>query len=298
MRPPSPERAFLTSSGNGHMQQWGVCMTERSHASSHSTGAMELLGIGGFSAFLAWMLTALYYLAPGIGEDGGFSDAFAVQLLAFVGVAVGHAALRFATQASRFNPFHPAVLGACTLVMVVAPVIAPATAAGLELPLPAVGAARFAAGVATALLFVDWLDLASRIRLQSYGRFVGGSLAAGGILYALSLFLPAPLQAAFCVLLALLGVSLLRFVTGRADRNEHPPPPTLRRAPTSGSSPARSSRPSSRSAPPSPSSSPTCSTPGSASSGSGSCSPSPVHSPSPSTPPRRAAPSGSPSCNA
>ena len=144
-------------------------------------GAMELLGIGGFSCFFGWMLVSYYWLFAEAIQDTPVAERDAIQLFVFAGLALGYLSLHLLAKNSRFDPFRLSAL---------------ATDAALALLLPI--AALFL-GLGGASLTVSWLDASSRIRVKSFPRFTSLSLVGGGALFVLAAIVPEAVQPVCCI---------------------------------------------------------------------------------------------------
>lgn len=200
-------------------------------------GAMELLGIGGFSCFFGWMLVSYYWLFAEFIQDTPVAERDAIQLFVFAGLALGYLSLHLLAKNSRFDPFRLSALATDAALALLLPIAALFLGLGVDVPSPVLCVVNLCAGLGGASLTVSWLDASSRIRVKSFPRFTSLSLVGGGALFVLAAIVPEAVQPVFCIVYALLSVGLLRFAGERAEGNADAPPPA--RARTPGSSPGR-----------------------------------------------------------
>lgn len=187
-------------------------------------GAMELLATGGFACFFGWMFVSYYWLFAVFIQDVPVAERDGIQLFVFAGMALGYLALHFAGKSARFDPFHLPVLATGAVLALLLPTTAVLLDLGVAVPVPVLCAVNLDAGLGGALLTVSWLDVGSRIKLQSLPRFTSLSMAAGGALFALAALVPESLQPVFCIIYAFLSVGLLRFAGERGEGNADAPP--------------------------------------------------------------------------
>ena len=187
-------------------------------------GAMELLATGGFACFFGWMFVSYYWLFAVFIQDVPVAERDGIQLFVFAGMALGYLALHFAGKSARFDPFHLPVLATGAVLALLLPTTAVLLDLGVAVPVPVLCAVNLGAGLGGALLTVSWLDVGSRIKLQSLPRFTSLSMAAGGALFALAALVPESLQPVFCIIYAFLSVGLLRFAGERGEGNADAPP--------------------------------------------------------------------------
>lgn len=202
----------------------GIPMDDSKAVSKRRIGAMELLGISGFACFFGWMFVSYYWLFTQFIQDRPLAERDGIQLFVFVGLVAGYLALHIAGKNVRFNPFKPSVLIAKTVFALILPFTALLLSYDLTIPSPVLCAVNFCTGIGGAFLTVSWLDVCSRIRLQSYGRFTSLSMAGGAALFALTALIPVVMQPVFCIIYALLSIGLLQFVGARGGNNDDAPP--------------------------------------------------------------------------
>lgn len=185
---------------------------------------MELLGIAGFAFFFGWMLVSFYWLFSEFPEGLPVAERDGIQLFVFFGLTLGYLVLHLLSKHSSFNPFSLPVRIASVVLAVLLPIAALALYVGIPLPLPVLAAVNLCAGLAGALLTVCWLDVASRIRMKSTGRFTSLAFFGGGVLFVLAAVVPTLLQPVFGIIYAFVSVGLLSFAGDRADGNRDAPP--------------------------------------------------------------------------
>lgn len=187
-------------------------------------GAMELLGIGGFSCFFGWMLVSYYWLFAEFIQDTPVAERDAIQLFVFAGLALGYLSLHLLAKNSRFDPFRLSALATDAALALLLPIAALFLGLGVDVPSPVLCVVNLCAGLGGASLTVSWLDASSRIRVKSFPRFTSLSLVGGGALFVLAAIVPEAVQPVFCIVYALLSVGLLRFAGERAEGNADAPP--------------------------------------------------------------------------
>lgn len=199
-------------------------MDEGKASSKRRIGAMELLGIGGFACFFGWMLVSYYWLFAEFIQDTPVAERDGIQLFVFAGMALGYLALHLASKSKKFNPFKLPALVTDAVLALLLPLAALLLSFDVPIPSPLLCVVNLCAGFGGASLTVSWLDVGSRIRVQSYARFTSLSLVGGGILFVLAALVPQAVQPVFCVVYALLSVGLLRFAGERGEGNLDAPP--------------------------------------------------------------------------
>lgn len=199
-------------------------MDDGNAVSKRRIGAMELLGIGGFACFFGWMLVSFYWLFAEYIQDVSVAERDVVQMFVFVGLVLGYFVLHLAGKNKRFDPFRFTWLVVAAVLAILLPLAAIALDFGAAIPSAALCAVNLCAGMGGALLTVGWLDVCSRIRLQSFRRFTSLSLVVGGVLFALVAIVPNRVQPAFCIIYALLSVGLLHFASARGGFTLNTPP--------------------------------------------------------------------------
>lgn len=199
-------------------------MDDEKAGSKRRIGAMELLGIGGFACFFGWMFVSYYWLFAVFIQDTPISERDGIQLFVFAGMALGYIALHLASKSAKFDPFKFPALVTDAVLALLLPASALLLSFDVALPTPVLCAVNLCAGFGGASLTVSWLDVSSRIRLQSFPRFTSLSMAGGGALFALAALVPEAIQPVFCIIYALLSVGLLRFAGERGEGNSDAPP--------------------------------------------------------------------------
>ncbi|MEG2934761.1 MAG: helix-turn-helix transcriptional regulator [Gordonibacter sp.] len=199
-------------------------MDDGNAVSKRRIGAMELLSIGGFACFFGWMLVSFYWLFAEYIQDVSIAERDVVQMFVFAGLVLGYFVLYLAGKNKRFDLFKIKWLATTAVLSMLLPLAAVVLDFGMTIPSAALCVVNLCAGIGGAVLTVSWLDVCSRIRLQSFRRFTSLSLVGGGILFTLVAMVPNRVQPAFCIIYALLSVGLLHFVSARGGSATCAPP--------------------------------------------------------------------------
>lgn len=186
--------------------------------------AMELLSIAGFAFLIGWMFVQFFWLFCDFPSHVPVSTRDFTQMWAFIGIPVGYVALHLLGRLPRFNVFSTPCVSVELVFAVALPIATFAMYNGALIPLPVVCTLNFLAGAAFAGLNLSWLDVCSRLKTTSYGRFTGLAYAGGTLLFALAAVSPESMQPAFIFIYVLCSVGLLVFATARADGNDERAP--------------------------------------------------------------------------
>ena len=87
-------------------------MTEGASTTKRHSGAMEFLGMEGFSLFFCWMLLSFYWLFAEFFADMPAAARDGVQLFVFGGITFGYALLHFVGRHPAFDPFSKPLVAA------------------------------------------------------------------------------------------------------------------------------------------------------------------------------------------
>lgn len=192
-------------------------MTEGTAAIKRHSGAMEFLGMEGFSLFFCWMILSFYWLFAEFFADTPSAARDGVQLFVFGGITLGYGILHFVGRYPAFDPFSKPLVAAVAAGTIMLPAASFAAYLGFDVPLPLLSAAALCAGLAGSMLTVSWLDVASRIRLRGYGRFTSLSLLGGGVLFVLVALMPPVVQPVLAAVASLVSITLLAFTSARGN---------------------------------------------------------------------------------
>ena len=176
--------------------------------------AMELVAIGGFSFFFAWMLLSFYWLPVSLFAGMPVAQRDFMQLPIFVGISIGYLGLHFLGK-TKLRLRQPQANIIEAVVGLLLPVVATVHVLGVHVPLAVFVVVGFLTGVGGAGLTVRWLDVSGRAKAASIERFAPMSLVGGGLLFAIASLLPSLTQPLFAALYVLASTGLLFFVCAR-----------------------------------------------------------------------------------
>ena len=181
---------------------------------------MEMLSMGGFGLFFAWMFICFYWLFCEFPPDTPTSMRDLSQMFIFVAVPVGFIVVHVRGKNPAFSPFATPMLIGSTVFAIVQPLVALIMYQGVHVPLVVVCVANFLVGLAAASIKLCWLDVCSRIGTDAYSRFTGLSLFVGGLLFSLVAFVPIGMQPIFAIAFILASLGLLNYASKHAPGNE------------------------------------------------------------------------------
>lgn len=187
-------------------------MGEGDAANGRGIGAFELLAMGGFAFFFAWMFLTFYWLPAQFFQEVAAAQRDLSLLFVFIGALVGYLAAHVAGKVERFNPCAPAYLAVLLVAALVQPAFLLALANGVQVPFAASYPVHLLTGVVGALFTVCWLHASSLLGASNLGRMVGFSLAGGGVLFVLVALLPDMAQPIAIMLLVCASDALLAYV--------------------------------------------------------------------------------------
>lgn len=186
--------------------------------------AVELLSLMGFAFLVAWMFVSFFWLFRDFPPDVPLAVRDLSQLAIFAGMPVGYVILHLLGRLPRFNLFSTVTIGVELVCGLLLPIVAFAIYQSVHVPLFVVIATNFLGGATSALLTVSWLDVLSRLRTTSYGRFTGLAFVGGSLLFALATLAPDAMQPVFSFAYLLFSICLLIFATQNADGNDERAP--------------------------------------------------------------------------
>ena len=187
--------------------------------STVNISSMEMLSMGGFGLFFAWMFICFFWLFCEFPPDVALVTRDFSQLFIFLAVPIGYLAIHFRAKNPEFNLFSTPVKVGSTVCAIVQPALAIAIYLGVHIPLPVVCVANFLVGLAAASTMLAWLDVCSRLDIVGYSRFTGLSLFVGGLLFCLVAFTPTIMQPIFALAFILVSFGLLSYSTKHAPGN-------------------------------------------------------------------------------
>lgn len=182
-------------------------------------GALELLAIGGFAFFFAWMFLTFYWLPARFFQEVAAAQRDLSLLFVFIGALAGYLVAHAAGKVERFNPCAQGFLAALLVAALVQPAFLLALACGVDVPFAVSYPVHLLTGVVGALFTVCWLHAASLLKTNNLGRLVGLSLAGGGVLFVLVAFLPDTAQPIAIMLLICASGALIYYVL-RSEKTE------------------------------------------------------------------------------
>lgn len=175
--------------------------------------AVELLGLMGFAFLLAWMFVSFFWLFRDFPPEVPLATRDLSQLAIFAGMPVGYVLMHLLGRMPRFNLFSTITTGVELVCGLSLPIVAFAIYQNVHVPLPVVCVTNFLGGATSALLTVSWLDVLSRLRTTSYGRFTGLAFVGGSLLFALATLALDAMQPVFSFAYLLFSICLLIFAT-------------------------------------------------------------------------------------
>ena len=187
--------------------------------SSAFLSSFEMISIGGFALYFAWMLLVFFWLFCDFPPDAALATRDMVQLGVFASTPVSFFILHMLGRNARFNVFATPVKVTAMVCAAVLPVVALVMYQGVRLPLVLVVVANVLVGFGAACINVAWLDVCSRLGIDHESRFTGLSLFGGGLLFVLVAFTPDMMQPIFALFYIALSVGLLAYVSRHAPGN-------------------------------------------------------------------------------
>lgn len=187
---------------------------------SINISSMEMLGIGGFGLFLAWMLICFYWLFCEFPPDAPTATRDFTQLFVFLAVPIGFIVIHLRGKNPEYNLFAMPMKVVASVLAVLQPIVALVMYQGVAVPLPVVCVVNFCVGLAAASIKLAWLDVCSRLNTEAYSRFTGLSLFLGGLLFVLVAFTPAIMQPIFAIAFIAGSFGLLSYSTKHAPGND------------------------------------------------------------------------------
>lgn len=199
-------------------------MGEEPKGTSINISSMEMLSIGGFGLFLAWMFVCFYWLFCEFPPELSTAMRDFTQLFVFCAVPIGYLIIHFRAKNPEYNLFSMPMKVGATVLAVIQPILAIVMYQGVYVPLPVVCVANVCVGLAAASFTLAWLDICSRLGTDAPSRFTGLSLFLGGLLFSLAAFTPAIMQPVFAIVFIAGSCGLLSYSTRHAPGNDNRAP--------------------------------------------------------------------------
>lgn len=182
--------------------------------------AVELISLGGFAFLLAWTFIGFFWLFRDFPPGVPLEVRDLTQLGVFASIPLGYGILHLLGKMPRFNLFSIPSMGAELVFSLLLPIMAFSMYRGMPMPLGAVATANVLAGMASAALLLSWLDVLSRLRTSSFGRFTSLAFVLAVLLFLFAVFMPSDVQPVFGIVYVLLTICLLAFATQNAEGND------------------------------------------------------------------------------
>lgn len=185
--------------------------------SKRRIGAMELLGIIGFSLLMGWGFTVFFWFFTYYPADLAVVYRCLVQALLFAGVVCGYLFISMIVGRRKRREWLRPLFVINTILTL--PLMGTVLLSDLGIPIHLYGAciASFFAGIALAYFIVRWLDVCSRTRVRNYLTYTSGSFFGGALLFLFCYLMPPIAQLISCVLVLGISIVLLLFIDSRSD---------------------------------------------------------------------------------
>lgn len=191
-------------------------MANTRRASASTLSSFDILVIGGYALYCAWLLITFFWLFcdfPAGSTSGGRDFA---QLWLFVGFAGGYFMQHIAGKRSEaFNVFNRRTVIPVAVANALLPVSALLYYASVPLPFPLLCVFGFVAGIAGSFANIAWLDIFSRTGRPQYDLYCALGVIGGGILFALGAAAPGVMQPMFALVCSVLSFVLTFFISRR-----------------------------------------------------------------------------------
>ncbi len=201
--------------------QKGNPMSDATHS---SMSPIELLSILGYGLANAWMVISFYWLFCDFPPEASLQTRDFAQLWIFLGIPIGYLVLHILGRRPSYSLFYRPFIAACLVAGSLLPIVCFIAYQSHAVPYPTFCVVGFLAGFAFAVSNVSWLDIASRLRIEYFGRYTGSAFVIAGILFVLTTFLPVGIQPIFCLAFLLGSVGLLLFASRNAEGNAESAP--------------------------------------------------------------------------
>ena len=183
-------------------------------------GAMEILGIFGFSLMLGWLfLIVLSFSSYGAhqGDDLGRN----ITLFAlFAGVVCGYVLIRLVASRFTFKTNFIWLLVGNLLISLTIPSCVVLSHIGVRAPYGFYGVLYFLSGIATAYFIVCLLDICGKTRINNFLVFTSASFLGASLLFFLCWLVPEIAQPVMSMIFMLGSVGLLHFINSRTSKNQ------------------------------------------------------------------------------
>ena len=210
--------------GRGNRFEGDAIMQNEPEGSSINISSVEMLGIGGFGLFFAWVFICFYWLFCEFPPDAPTVMRDLAQLFVFAAVPVGYLILNARGRNPEFNLFSTSMKVSCTIMAAVQPVIALCMYLGVVMPFAVVCVANLLAGFAAASFRLAWLDICSRLGISHFSRYTGMSMFVGGLLFVLVAFTPTVMQPVFALVFLFGSCGLMSYTSRHAPGNDERAP--------------------------------------------------------------------------
>lgn len=107
--------------------------------------SMEMLAMGGFALFFAWMYLCFFWLFCVFPSEVSTANRDLVQLFVFLAMPLGFIVMHVRGKNPEFNIFAMPIKVTATVLAVIQPFVALAMHLGAQVPLAVVGVANFLA---------------------------------------------------------------------------------------------------------------------------------------------------------
>ncbi|MDR3307943.1 MAG: helix-turn-helix transcriptional regulator [Coriobacteriales bacterium] len=184
--------------------------------SKYHLGAMELLGIIGFSLLLGWLLPTVFWSFAFFPADVPVEFRSLAQAFLLVGIACGNLFIRFmAGRTKRKSAPYP--VAALTLVgALLVPACIFLSLLGIDPPYALVCLFALGTGFCAAYYIACWLDLCGRTRIHNFFIFTSFSFAGGSLVSLLTYAMPSVAQPVTGAVSLVLSLVLLAYMSTRS----------------------------------------------------------------------------------
>lgn len=195
-------------------------MSAEKAATKRRIGAMELLGIGGFSFFFGWMLTSFFWLFTFFPAHYSIGQRCIIQAFILVGMLAGYLILHFFASKIKMGIYSLLGLIIMFVLMLLVPIAALVSSFDIQIPFALLCLCTFGGGLGASHYLISWLDSSGRMRIGSLFTFTSASFFGGGLLGLLMLLMPQSAQPIVAMVYAAVTAGLLSFIGRRIDPNE------------------------------------------------------------------------------
>ena len=201
------------------IKAWMGAWMGSTETTKRSVGAMELLGIIGFSLMLGWYLPMILWFSayPWYAVEG--NDREVNLFVLFLGVLVGYLVIRLlAFRLKRMRP-HGWMLVCSLIVALIIPFLFLLSHFSVLIPYPLYLGICFLTGVASSYFIVSLLDICGKIRIHNFLIYTAASFAGGALLFFLCALMPRITQPVVCMIYIIGCAGFLFFINSRSEDN-------------------------------------------------------------------------------